>query len=193
MLRASATVNGSGIDLLTSEAKKRNITLRGAKAAGKLLKIAARAEAPARTGALKQAQGVKAAKGTTAGSTASFAVQGARKKVARMVRLPGRKTVSRVVPAFYDHLVQLGTKSHSLAKGANVARPARAGKKATAAVGQAAGRMHPGATANPYRRRAWESVKDRAGEVAVEEMGAATRTAIEKQAAKIAAKAKQGK
>lgn len=185
MLKASVAVDVSGIDAVVSEAKKRNITLKGAKAAGKILKLAARAEAPKRSGATRRAQGVKAEKGKK-GATTSYAVQGVKKKFSLTWTPPKRTKSYRVVPAFIDHLIQLGTKPHSIAKGAKLAR------KGKAAVGQT-GKPHPGARPNPYRKRAWDQVKDRAGEAAVEAMGEATQKVIDKQAAKIAAKARDAK
>lgn len=181
MLKATVAVDVSGIEAIVSEAKKRNITLKGAKAAGKILKIAARAEAPSRSGATKRAQGVKAAKGNK-GATISYAVQGVKKSFSLQYTPPGRNKPQRVVPAFIDHLIQLGTKPHALAKGASL------GRKGKGVTGQV-GKMHPGAKPDPYRKRAWEAVKDQAGEAAVEAMGVATQKEIDKQAAKIAAKA----
>jgi hypothetical protein len=59
----------------------------------------------------------------------------------------------------------------------------------SADTNQAGGAKHPGAKKNPYRTRAWEAVKDRAGAEAVAAMGAALAKEIAKQAAKLAAKA----
>lgn len=187
------TTNVAGLQFLASEVKKRTVTLAGAKAAGKVLKLAARVGVPRRagSGALRQAQGVKAAKGTKAGTTASFAVQGARKKVDKMVRLKGRKKATRVVPAFYDHLVQLGTRPHALGKGESLGRDATKRRKAVVRTAQGSGK-HPGARANPYRKRAWEAVKEPAAAAAMKAMGAAVRKAIAQQAARVFAKATGG-
>lgn len=184
MLTGGVKVDVSGIAALLSEAKQRNITLKGAKAAGKILKNAARAAAPKRSGALAQSQAVKTAKGTRSGSTSSYAVQGAKKKYQRMYKAPGKRTAQKIVPAFYDHLVQLGTKPHALKRGASV------GRKGKGASGQNVAHMHPGAKANPYRRRAWEAVRGEAGEAALAAMAAATEKIVAKQAAKIASSAK---
>ena len=188
-------VNVTGIQFLASETKKRNVTLKGARAAGKILIAAARGAAPKRkgSGALKSAQGVRVAKGTKAGTTASFAVQGAKKKVDKMVTLPGRKKPVRVVPAFYDHLVQLGTKAHALGKGESLGRAATKRRGAIAKTAQTTGKKHPGTAANPYRKRAWEAVKDRAGDAAVQAMGKAVKAEIAKQSAKVFAAATGGK
>ena len=190
MIRVSVKTDVSGIKAVVSAAKSRAITLAGAKAAGKPLKNAARSAAPKRpgSGALKQAQGVKAAKGTKSGSTASYAVQGARKKVVKLVKVRGRKKPVKAVPAFYDHLVQLGTKPHALGKGESLGRAATKRRKAVVKTAQTSGK-HPGTAPNPYRRRAWESVKGAAGAAAVAAMGKATQKEIDRQAAKVRAKA----
>lgn len=187
MIRVNVKTDVSGIKAVISAAKSRAITLAGAKAAGKLLKNAARSTAPKRpgSGALKQSQGVKAAKGTRPGTTASYAVQGARKKVVKMVKVRGRKSPVKAVPAFYDHLVQLGTKPHSLGKGESLGRSGK--RKSVAKTGQTSGK-HPGAKPNPYRRRAWQTVKGAAGAAAVAAMGRATQKEIDRQAAKVRAK-----
>ncbi len=190
MIRVTVKTDTSGIDAVISVARQRGITLAGAKAAGKPLKNAARSGAPKRpgSGTLKQAQGIKAAKGTKAGTTASFAVQGARKKVVKMVKLRGKKKPVKVVPAFYDHLVQLGTRPHALGKGESLGRDVTKRRKtAVVRTGQTTGK-HPGAKANPYRKRAWESVKNQAGAAAMKAMGAATQKEIDRQAAKIRTK-----
>lgn len=188
--KVKVKVNVDGLMSLASEAKKRNVTLKGAKAAGKILQVAARAGAPKRpgSGALKHAQGVRAAKGTRAGTTASYAVQGAKKKVDKTVKLKGRRKATRVVPAFYDHLVQLGTKPHALGKGESLGRDATKRRKAVVRTGQTGGK-HPGAKKNPYRERAWNLVKGRAAAAALAAMGAACRAEIAKQAKKVFAKA----
>ncbi len=182
-------VDLSGIEAVISAARQRGITLAGAKAAGKLLKNAARSAAPKRpgSGALKQAQGVRAAKGTKQGTTASFAVQGAKKKIDKMVVVRGRKKAQRVVPAFYDHLVQLGTRPHALGKGESLGRDATKRRKAIVRTGQTTGK-HPGAKKNPYRKRAWETVKGPAGAAALKAMGGATQKEIDRQGAKIRTK-----
>ena len=191
MIRVSVKTDVSGIEAVISAARTRGITLAGAKAAGKLLKNAARSTAPKRpgSGTLKQAQGVLAKKGTKQGTTASFAVQGARKKVVKMVKLRGKKKPVKVVPAFYDHLVQLGTRPHAIGKGESLGRDiTKRRKTAVVRTGQSTGK-HPGAKANPYRKRAWEGVKAEAGGAAVKAMGAATQKEIDRQTAKIRTRA----
>lgn len=190
MIRVAVKTDVSGITAVVTAAKARGITLAGAKAAGNPLKNAARAAAPKRpgSGALKQAQGVKAAKGTKAGTTASYAVQGARKKVVKMVKVRGRKKPVKAVPAFYDHLVQLGTGPHAVGKGESLGRSGTKRRKAVAKTAQASGK-HPGTAPNPYRRRAWQTVKGPAGAAAVAAMGRATQKEIDRQDAKVRAKA----
>lgn len=187
MLLKRVKIDTTGIHAIVSEAKKRNITLAGAKAAAKILKNAARAAAPRRTGALAQAQAVKAAKGTR-GSTASYAVQGSKRKYVRMVKLKGRKKPTKVVPAFYDHLVQMGTRSHALGKGESLGR---SGRRTAVRTAQGTGK-HPGAKANPFRRRAWQTVKEPASRAALDAMSVAVKKEIARQAAKYAAKAARG-
>lgn len=182
MIFGKVAIDTGGITGVASEAKKRNITLKGAKAAGKILKVAARSAAPKRSGATKRAQAVKAAKGKK-GTTTSYAVQGVKKKFSMQYTPKGRTKSERVVPAFIDHLIQLGTKPHALKKGASLGRK---GKGAAAQVGK----KHPGARPNPYRERAWESVKGEAGAAATAAMGAATQKEIDRQAAKVLAKLK---
>jgi hypothetical protein len=179
VIGGTVKVDVSGAMALLSEAKQRRVTLKGVKAGAKLLKLAARSEAPARpgSGALQQAQGVKAEKGRQ-GKTISFAVQGARKNVVRMVRTGRSKKPQKAIPALYDHLVQLGTRPHATRKGSRLTK----GKKA--AVGQI-GSAHPGAKANPYRRRAWARVKGEAGRVTLEAMAAELQKVLAKQAAKV--------
>jgi hypothetical protein len=194
MILGRVEVSTAGIDAVLSEAKKRNITLKGARAAAKILKAAARGEAPKRSGATKQAQAVKAEKGKK-GATISFAVQGVKKKFVKMYRRPGRKEPEKVVPAFIDHLIQLGTKPHRTGKGESLGRSATSRRAEVKRTNQATGGKHPGAKPNPYRQRAWLAVKDRAGAACVAEMAKGTQKEIERAAAKVAkaAKAAAGK
>lgn len=181
--------NVAGLQQLASWAAKRNVTLKGAKAAGKVLKVAARSAAPRRKGrgggSLRQAQGVLAKKGSK-GKTVSFVVQGARKGVDKTVVLKGRKTPSRVVPAFYDHLVQLGTRPHRLGKGESLGRSGK--RKVVVRTAQTTGRMHPGTPANPFRKRAWAAADERAAEAAVEAMVQATADEMRKQSRRVFSK-----
>lgn len=178
-------VDVRGLDALYKETAKRGVTLAGAKAAMRKLKTAAKAAAPRRKGkgggSLRKAQGVLARKGTKSGSTSSFAVQGAMKKFDREIVVEGRKKARRVVPAFYDHLVQLGVRPHRIGKGESLGRDATSRRKAVARTAQATGGKHPGTQPNPYRKRAWENVKDEAARRAVAAMGDALQKEIAKQ------------
>lgn len=185
-----------GIQFLAGEAKKRTVTLAGAKAAGKILKGAARSAAPRRKGggggSLKQAQGVRAQKGKK-GLTVSFVVQGAKKKFEKVIKRKGRNKPTRVVPAFYDHLVQLGTRPHRTGKGESLGRDATKRRKAVLRTAQKTGGRHPGTAAYPYRKWAWETVKGPASAAALVAMGAMVRKLIARQARQVFAKATKGK
>lgn len=95
--------NFPGLDAIAKLAKQRAITLKAVKAGAKIVQRAAKANAPRRSGALKQSIGIKAAKGTR-GKTLAFVVIGARAKVEKVFR--GRK----VKPSKYSHLVEKGHK-----------------------------------------------------------------------------------
>lgn len=189
---AKVVTNTDGITAVASEAAKRNISLQGARAGGKVLLTESRGQAPRRKGpgggSLKRAQGVIAKKGRK-GLTLAFAVQGAKKSYDKMIVLKGRTKAQRVVPAFYDHLIQGGTKPHRLGKGESLGRDATSRRGAITATAQATGGIHPGTRANPYRKRAWAVVKRRAGDVAVSAMAAATQKEIRRNAARVFAKA----
>ena len=85
-----------------------------------------------------------------------------------MVRRPGRKKPQKAVPAFYDHLVNLGVQPHAVGKGSKLARK-RKGKLIPGT--HQAGGLHPGAKADPFRSRAWKSSSAAAGDAAVKAMG----------------------
>lgn len=149
-LGVSVQVDTSGIGVSLSELESRKATYRAVSTGIKIVTRAVKGRAPKRYGYLKSAQGQKAKKGTK-GKTGSYAVSGSRTKY-RKVR-DGKP----VVPAFYDHLVIGGTKSHSIRKGSRLARTKRG--KTTPEIGQGVGKKHPGARANPFRLRAYQSVR----------------------------------
>lgn len=182
---AKVNIDTRGFKSVVSEAKTRGITLKGVKAGVRVLQAAAKAEAPRRpgSGALKAAQGVLAKKGRK-GTTISFAVQGARKRVVRYVKLRKYKSPQKVVPAFYDHLVQGGTKPHRLGKGESIGRAARGRQKARAATKQLTGKKHPGTQPNPYRQRAWNAVKNEVASETLRAMGEELRKIVAKSAVK---------
>lgn len=150
-------------------AKSRNLTLKAIRAGIKVLVAPARSAAPKRkgSGALKQAQGWRAGKGTRA-KTVSWGVQGARVRVQKTFK-------GRVVkPHKYDHLVQGGSRPHRLGKGEKLARlfRRRTGDVMVPATKQASGGRHPGAKPNPYRRRVFQANKGRMGATIVRTMDA---------------------
>lgn len=185
-LQASVKVNTEGFNVLISEAKKRRVTLKGVKAGIRVLQGAAKAQAPyrVRSRALKQAQGVKAKTGSK-GKTVSFAVQGARRRVVKFVKLRGYRTPQKVVPANYDHLVQGGTKPHRLGTGETLGRIAKGRRKAIKATSQTTGGQHPGTKANPYRMRAYRQVKGQIEKVVNLAMRQELNVIVHKQAAKL--------
>lgn len=164
MLTSKVTTNVQGIVELVGVTKSRSITLKGVRAGIKKFLPLARAGAPRRkrSGALKQSQAVKSAKGKK-GKTLSYAVQGAKTGFVKMVTPQGYRTPQKAVPAFYDHLVQGGTKGHRLGKGESLGRESVRGRKAVVRTGQLRGGMHPGTAPNPYRKRAWEVSKEFVG------------------------------
>lgn len=182
MIGGTFKIDTKGFGLVISEAKTRQMTLKGVKAGVRVLQEAARAAAPrrARSGALRQSQGVLAKKGRK-GSTISFAVQGARKRVVRYVKLKGYRTPQKVVPAFYDHLVQGGTQAHSLARGSNIKKHGAPKLRDIASALKEGFGIHPGTKPNPYRKRAWAASKGRIGDT--------TRAAMAAEAQKIIARA----
>lgn len=182
LLKAKVVVDTRGLAGLVTKAKERSITLRAVKAGARLVQADAKAAAPRRkgSGALRQSLGTKAVKGTR-GSTVALAVVGARKKVVKTLSR-GNKSV-RVVPAFYAHLVEKGTRPHAIGKGSKLGRKGKAS-------GPQAGGMHPGAKAQPFLVPAWESNRSRAAEEAKKVLADEIQKAIAKAAASQAKKPK---
>jgi hypothetical protein len=200
MIRAAIEVDYSGLRALgVAVTKERAITLKAVKAGARIVQAQAKANAPRRKGkgggALQQAQGVKAVKGTV-GQTVALAVIGARKKVVRMIPR-GRKTI-RVVPAFYAHLVDQGTKAHAVGKGERLGRSGKVatfGRKKGQTVGAVArtaqaGGMHPGTKATKFLERAWQSTQAQAAAAAEKVMAAEVNKAMAKAAAALRLKPK---
>jgi hypothetical protein len=175
MIHAEIEVDYSGLRGLTTVAKERSVTLKAVKAGAKLVQAQAKANAPRRKGggALRQSQGVKAVKGKV-GKTIAIAVIGARKKVEKMFRR-GRRS-NRVVPANYSHLVNRGTRAHTIGKGSKLGRNGKVAKAQT-------GGTHPGAKASHYLDNAWESTQARATAAAMQVMTVEIMKAIGKAAA----------
>lgn len=191
MISFQVKTDVSGMVELIGKTKTRAVTLKGVRAGAKELLKVVRPMVPRRkgSGALRQAQGVKAARGKK-GKTASFAIQGARTKFQKMVRAGGYKTPQKVVPANYDHLVQGGTRPHRLGKGEALERLAVGRRKKTvAATAQETGGQHPGTQPNPYRKRAYQIAKNKIGQVMHKVMGEELQKAIDK----IAASKRKGK
>lgn len=172
---------------MSSVAKQRGVTMKGVKAGAKIVQKAAKKAAPRRkkvrgfaldtgSGALRQSLGFKAAKGRR-GKTLAYAVIGARKKVRKTVRVGGRTIIA--VPAFYAHLVEKGTRPHSLGKGAKLARR---GKAAANVVGK----QHPGARPQPFLGPAYRQNQGVIANAMTAEMGEAVRKELEKAAQKVA-------
>lgn len=185
MLGVRVQVETVGIDSTLTEIQSRNASLKAVRGGIKIVQSAAKSYAPKRLGHLKRAQGTKAVKGRR-GKTGSFAVQGAKVKYVKFTR-SGRKgstSMRKVVPAFYDHLVIGGVKPHSIRRGSKVAA------KGKAAVGQDTGKPHPGARANAYRLRAYNSVKNQVGAEVLRIYGVETNKILAKADAKLRAKGK---
>lgn len=181
-------IDASGISALLTEIQNRNATLKAVRSGVKIINSAAKSYAPKKLGHLKRAQGIKAKKGRR-GKTGSFAVQGAKTAYVKMKRTGrrGATAMVRVVPAFYDHLVIGGVQPHSIRRGSKVARK---GKSAVVVEGQRTGMPHPGARANSYRLRAYNSVKNQVGAEVLRVLGIETDKIIAKADAKLRAKGK---
>lgn len=187
------SIDKTPIPATVTEVQNRGATLKAVRAGAKIILRVARSAAPKGLGHLKRAQGIKAAK-MKKGKTGSYAVQGAKTKYVKVVKAGSRSAsgMKRVVPAFYDHLVQGGVKPHSIRKGSKVTRTGKGGK-VTAAVGQGTGKPHPGHRANPYRRRAYEGVAQEVNREVLRVMGVELQKIINKNALKLAAKASKAK
>ncbi len=178
--RARLEFDLSGIEEIKSLAKRRAITLKAVKAGAKPVAAAVKARAPRRkgSGALKQSIGIKAKGGKkNRTKTAAYAVIGPRRKVVKFVKNKGRKSTIKAVPANYAHVVEKGTRPHSIKKGTGFRK---VGKHA--APGSPG--IHPGAKAKPFLAPAWRSTKSQALEAARQVFATELKAAIAKQAAK---------
>lgn len=184
---ASVDLDLSGLDELSSMFRQRGVAKKAVKAAAKVVLPVAKSLAPRRTGALQQAQSVKAEAGNK-GATGAYAVVGARMSVKKTVTVPGRRKPIEVVPGNYQYLVALGTRPHSLGKGSKLQRKVKPGN--SVAVGQKLGKQHPGAKSNNFLKSAFEATKDAAGEAGAAAMAEETQKAIAKEAARLAAAGK---
>ena len=135
---------------------------KGVTAASKVLLAAARAGVPEDTKSLKKALG-RVVRGYQGGANVA-ALVGARRdapgkpaKFRRVVVRAGSKRQTVANPANYVLLVEKGTKPHALGKGSRrVAR--RPGGKTIQT-----GRVHPGAAANPFLKRAMDASRAECG------------------------------
>lgn len=182
----------SGLEGIIKAAKGRAMAKKAVSKMARILSPSVKSLAPKRSGALKQSQGVKVGN-STRNKTGAFAVQGARLKVQKTVKLPGRRTPQVVIPAFYDHLVNAGTKPHSLSKGSALGRTRRRRKKpdlVTVDVGQASGKKHPGAKASKFRERAWSANKSTCIAEGMKVMADETQKVIAKESSRLLGKLK---
>lgn len=143
----------------------RNKILRPAvSAAARPLRQTAKSNVPVRSGALKKAIDMK----IKSGRQTVFGVVGPRSnpKVETTYTEPGRTKARKVVPNFYAHLVEGGTRPHAVGRGSRLQnlraamKAARRGdtKRANrAATHRQTGRMHPGTPAVRFLARAFAS------------------------------------
>ena len=192
MIGGTVVTDTTGLTAIHDSLKQRAITLKAVKAGAKIVLTATKAGVPQDTRSLKKSQGTKAGK-SKAGQTLSYAVIGARKKTDVMVIRKGRRKPTRAVPAFYDHLVRLGAKPHSVAKGQSLGRVQKTSKtgklygKLVTRTDQSGG-QHPGTKPNDFRLKGWESSKDAAGAATLAVMGAEVNKAMAEQSRSILAK-----
>lgn len=176
--KAGFSLDISGIDHLLTLAKQRQIAAKAVKKGAKLIQSAAKAGAPRRkrSGTLRRSIGVKAVKGK---GTSAYAAVGARRKVEKMVSVGKRGRKVKTVPSKYAHLVEYGTRPHTLGKDSKLTRKDGSGEE------KQHGKRHPGAKAKPFLRPAFEATKDRAIEVAKEAMAEGVKEALAKAKGKI--------
>lgn len=127
---------------------------------------AARRLVPRETGLLKKSIGRKVV--TYKESGVLVVVIGPRKGFRQDVTRRGRGKPSIADPVNYAHLVEFGTKPHSLLKGASSRGRL---KKATAdLVARGIGKIHPGAKARPFLRPAFDQTKGQILQIFAEEV-----------------------
>lgn len=126
-------------------AVQKQILRKAVRAGAKAPREAAKQDAPKRLGVLGQSISVKI--GTNKRDKSVYAVIGPRRGVRG--QRPTGTGAAGVRPSKYAHLVEFGTRPHSLAKGDKLARRKQAAKQT------AAGKKHPGAKANPFLERAY--------------------------------------
>jgi HK97 gp10 family phage protein len=167
----------SGLNAIQKTAKKRQITKKAVGAGARVIAKDVKKRAPRRkgSGALRVSIGTKSQKGRK-GKTLAFAVIGARKKVVRVFK--GRKTV----PANYAHLVEKGTKPHSLLKRAK----SKLGRlKRVVRIAAGAGARHPGTKPKPFLAPALEAKKAEAARVMMDVVAKEIAKELSKAASKL--------
>jgi HK97 gp10 family phage protein len=153
--------NLPGLEAIERTAKKRAITLKAVKAGAKLVQVGAKARVPKRkgSGALKQSLGIKSQKGTR-GKTLALAVIGARSKVVKVFK---GKTIK---PAKYSHLVEKGTRAHSLTRKKRLTDKVKVRGTVAKDRGQ-----HPGARPKPFLKPSLDTQRQAIGAVMLRVLG----------------------
>ena len=211
-LTAKVKVDAGGMEAIATAARTRAMTLKAVKAGAKIHQPAVKARVPRRRGSsgsgtrrdergrfrkqvagtsgaggggLRQSIGTKAVKGRR-GTTVSLAVVGPRKKFEKMV--PHGNKMRRSVPYYYGHLVEGGTRPHSVAKGAFLTRvrkgSGRTSRKVTVEFGQGV-RMHPGTDPQPFQRPAFDANRSKIAAAVKDTLGAELMKEVGRQAAKL--------
>ncbi len=155
---------------------------------------AARAAVPRDTGSLKKSLG-KRVRVYNGGATVVLVVgprkdakpkdgQPAKKgKFSTLILKRGGKTFRRVTPANYAHLVEYGTRPHSLAAGDRMARPAKGKRAATQARQSAGGPAHPGTSPRPFIAPAAATIRAQAAALLSKRVAAEIRKITAKRVA----------
>lgn len=190
-LGVSVAIQTGGLKGIITEAQDKTASAYALREGIKIINRAAKAFAPRKLKHLYRAQGTKAKKGNKT-KTGAFAVQGAKTKYKKLVKA-GRRSqtgMRRIIPAKYDHLVIGGTRPHSIRKGTRLERTVkRKGKeKLLRAIGQGVGKPHPGGRPNPYRQRAYNSVKRQVARVVLAAYGKKLQMMFAKAEAKLKGK-----
>lgn len=154
-------------------ATRRAVMTRAMRAVGNLLRADGRAIVQSearRTGQLQRALGYVVKQYRKA--TGFAMVFGARRGFKATIRKRGRTYT--VDPGKYAHLVELGTRPHSLAAGARTMRTVQRKKKGVrvilAQLGSGKARQHPGAAATRFIHRSVERNRSKIGAAMREEM-----------------------
>lgn len=164
VLSVGVRVDMSAAGKLSSELSRKRVASKAIKKGMKPVVSGAKSRAAKKSGALKKSIGSKsfASKKT---KTGAVGVVGARAKVAQQIQAQGKE--KRADASYYAHLVEFGTRAHSLAKGSKLARK---NKPEQRDIGQGVGAQHPGATAKPFLKPAWDSTQAQVGEIVATEM-----------------------